>query len=165
VALTGPQVAAMAQNLLDLITLELEGQGIDLPSVQYVAPGGAPAVDGPQLTVCMEPAGFGESTAMDTPSTSYTPPFMTLIRVAFTVMLIRAVPVGRNGAPPTTDKLNAAGIDTIGDAAGLLLAGEAIKGAYSLLPANIPMTVGPVVPYGPEGGVSGASMHVSWVQT
>lgn len=159
-ALDGPTIAGYAQTILSAVVAEFEAQDVSLPAVQAVIPGLLPAADGPQLTVGLVEIAEGFTGGA---SAAFIRPDQMTFKIEFRVQLFRQVPTpDDSGNAPGPQALTTAGMQTIGDAMILFLAGEKIKASGLLVPVGVPITVGPCTPLPDEGGLSGSELPLAW---
>lgn len=140
----------MATELLAIVSGQLNGFGITLPAIQYVAPGPMPAWDGEQITCHLvrsyegspiseanfQMAGYAEHAA------------------EFSICIVRATPVMTDlGIAPTPAQVRASVIANMTDVAGLIRALETIKNKGLWVDHATPFSIGPVLTQGPEGGL------------
>lgn len=138
-----------ATALLGNFAAQLNALGVDVPVAQYVGAGTVPW-DGESLTVYIGNIGQQLEGQAVIPQAQI---FRTLIYV----QIIRAVAgLSDNGGPllniPNADDLNESGVTLIGDAAGLMLAAQAIHSEYLDTGQGEDFVIEGVQPIGPEGG-------------
>lgn len=158
--LFGADLASSAKTLLDLLTAELEAAGVSIPDLAYVAPGGVLIPDGEQLVVLLGRLGEG---APGSAVGGFTVPDMTFRHVEFNVCLLRKVAsLDTKSRTPSASAINADGMTTMGDSINLFDAGQAIKNTYAVAEPLQPIIVGPLTPWGPEGGLAGSQLEMAW---
>lgn len=148
--------AAAAQDLLDRVVAYFDEVGVELPPVQYVAPGATVAFDGPQVTVNIvriergQPGGATDQFVQ-----------LKLWFAEFQVIIIRATPtIQENGDPPSVVDLNLSSKENITDLRTLAEAIDAILASYEWQPRGSAIEAGPATPLGPDGGIVAAMITI-----
>jgi hypothetical protein len=164
--LDGAALVNAATNLLGLVSASLTEAGVSVPARSYIAPGGSVAADGEQLVVVLSKIEEGQP---GMPGGGYNVSPMTFNSLTLAVSLLRPVPTIKNGTAgkvsiPSASQLNAAGTLMMTDSIALWNAARSIKANPSLLglAPNQPFVLGPLTPYGPDGGIAGHTMEMAW---
>ena len=156
-------LGATAEAILNAFATQLELQGVELPKVQYVAPGSMIAWDAPSLTVALETitqgqpgAPFGQTYQIGT---------VTELSASFGILLIREIPAltsegSLDDMIPSQFVLDTAGQSILGDAANLVKAAIAIHDKYLITSPGEGFVIGPITPLGPQGGMAGHKLNL-----
>ena len=114
-----------------------------------------------QLTVSL--VGVSQGQPGQQVSTSQRPGLETQW-VTYLVQLVRCVPgfTDEDDNIPTSDELDASAATLMADADALWTALEDVRTSGVLFRASRGGAIGPLVPVGPQGGMAGHSIRVSW---
>lgn len=155
---------AGARQVLAAFERQLQAQDVALPDRRYVAPGVLPVWDGEQLVVNLQQVLQGQPGApqLGTPI----PPAARVLAAQWAVTLVRSVPALEVDGPvpetiPDVPEMEEAGLDTMNDAAALLLAAQRIHEAYELSRPGQGYAIDGVRPLGPEGGLAANQLLVT----
>jgi hypothetical protein len=154
---------AAAHAVLAAYTAELDTLVV-LPLRQGIVPGGQLAYDGEQLTVTFVGVTRGQP---NYPQTIAATPYTVLFFYEFEVVLLRKITTasgrGSHGGIPTAGELESDFDDAISaDAQALFSASQAIHAGYRIVPSGVPFLYGPLNSVGPEGGLAGSRLTVSF---
>lgn len=158
----------LAVDLLQRVIDAFDEAGVQLPDVQYVAPGSTVAFDGPQLTVHMTGLELGAPSI--THNRHEQLPHADSFFARYLVTIIRDTPTGEGETPPSPDSLfdsakeNMTDIWVLTDAL-LEIRNGCIPGQGGLVDSAFLMDMSNAAPVGPEGGVVAvvATVEVSLV--
>lgn len=151
-----------AAQLLQLFSEQLIVAGVELPEIQYVAPGSIPAWDGEMLIVNLLRLEQGQPGAPQGGTM-----FRATYSAQFAVSLIRVIPALFNDGPvgnamiPSAEDLGEAGVGSFDDAGALILAATAIHEGFLFTDPGEGFEVGPCSAIGPQGGLSGHQILIS----
>jgi hypothetical protein len=152
-----------AQQILDLFVAQLESQGVELPSKQFIAPSPNPPWDGEQVSVAFAGMTQGQPGA----AIGGTMIGSALNQmVTFSVSIVRKISELDTSAPlnagaiPDADAMTADGLLVIGDASALWIAAAEIKATQTLARGNEGFGIGPCLPVGPEGGLAAQRLQI-----
>jgi hypothetical protein len=142
----------LSQDLLQLVQDQLTAQGVTIPDRVYCAPGADLVFDCEQMTVHLSRI-ISNFQGNDSP---YPAPHAIRRKSAeFYVTLVRCVPtMEEDGEPPSPAGLTTSAGVIMNDAMALRVALETIDAQHSLVPRNIPTTVGQLNTIGPLGALA-----------
>lgn len=150
-------VARFGRTLLDVIVSHAPAAGLSLPDRRYVH-AGETAWDGEELTVALvqvypgRPGAFAPTPVEDA----------TVFNAEYRVSLVACSPGPQaSGRPPTGDRLDAAGVQVMTDAAALVRAVMAARMDSTLAGWCDKVLVGPLIVDGPAGGYVACSLTVA----
>jgi len=143
----------MASQLLSVTVGQLSSYGIQLPQLQYVAPGPMAAWDGEQVTCHLLQSYEGSPIAQsDFQLSGYAEH-----TAEFVISIVRITPVMSDlGTPPTPAQVMASTQANMADIAGLIASMETIKNKALWVDHATPFAIGPAQTVGPEGGLVAA---------
>ncbi len=159
-ALAPTAVYGQGRRLFDLVIGGFAAAGVALPERRVLSPGISAPSDGPQLLLFLEAitaGGPGQpvGTFQRSPAGYRT--------ATWVVAILRAVHVqgGDGGFAPDPVDIEADAEMTWTDAAVVQDLLETARHRNQLVAAGIPVTISPVTPIGPEGGLAGVQVTVS----
>ena len=157
-----PTLAADAQDLLEQFAQQLDDLGVVVPPSQYVG-SGIIAWDGESLTVTLGTIGQGQP-GMPI-GTTFIPGDVSVMWATFYVQIIRIAPAlsgegFTSDLTPSPETLGGAGQEAVNDGRALVQAAIAIHASYSATGPGEGFVIGPLMPLGPEGGLSAMRLQI-----
>ena len=153
-------ILAAGNALLSAVVTQLTAQGAVVPAAQCLVPGGLVAFDTEQLTVNLLriPQGYPAQA-----QSTFHLPALTTFNYEFAVYLLRKVKtLTAGGKPPAPAALTTDFGMLATDMEQMVNAMIAIAAQELVVPTQIPFTWGPPTTIGPEGGLAGLLMPVSF---
>lgn len=159
-----PELPAFALQVLADFASRLAQLGVEVPERRYRTPASMIPWDGEQFTVSLMGIDQGRPGAAQAQSVV---PQAAIFYASLALNLIRAVPILNVEAfaeqeIPTAEDLDGSGEQLLGDAAALVLAATEFHQSYVLADPGVDLVIGPLQPVGPEGGLAGSRMLLSF---